>query len=110
MRSATFRARAGSAMCCGPPGVRERRPMTSGESGDQPWSVPVSQAATKVRRLRSRLLAHLEHLDRVADLEIVERAQVDAALEALADFGDIVLEAAQPGDVEAIADDRAVAQ
>src|SRR4029079_14940035 len=34
----------------------------------------------------------------------------DAALEALADLGDVVLEPAQPGDLEALPDDRAVAQ
>src|SRR4051812_40414769 len=45
--------------------------------------------------LQARLLTHLERLDDVVDLDVVERPQTDTALVALADLGRVVLEAAQ---------------
>src|SRR6478609_10808330 len=59
--------------------------------------------------LRARLLPHLEGLDDVADLDVVEVTEVDTALEALADLGDVVLEATQAGDLEALGHDDTVA-
>src|SRR4051812_16474938 len=56
-----------------------------------------------------RLLADLEGLDDVLDLDVVERPQADTALVALADLGDVVLEAAQRLDGEVVGDDDAVA-
>src|SRR3712207_2994695 len=43
----------------------------------------------------ARLLAHLEGLDHVVDLDVVERPQADAALVTLADLGRVVLEPAE---------------
>src|SRR3954468_3067705 len=43
----------------------------------------------------ARLLAHLERLDDVLDLDVVERPQADTALVALADLGRVVLEPAE---------------
>jgi dye decolorizing peroxidase len=54
---------------------------------------PVIDTFSHLRR--ARLLAHLEGLDHVADLDVVEGPEVDAALEALADLGDVVLEPPQ---------------
>src|SRR4051794_4853028 len=58
----------------------------------------------------ARLLAHLVGLDHVLQLEVVERSEVDTALEALADLGDVVLEPAQTRDLDVLGHDRAVAQ
>src|SRR6478736_2001131 len=58
---------------------------------------------------RPRLLSHLIGRDEVLDLEVVERPQVDAALEALADLGDVVLEPAQAGDLDVLGHDDPVA-
>src|SRR5215467_673111 len=55
-----------------------------------------------------RLLPHLVGLDHVADVDVVV-AEADAALVALADFGDVVLEPAQRLDGEALRDHDAVA-
>src|SRR5699024_9145649 len=55
------------------------------------------------------LLLHLVGGDEVLELQVVVRAQVDAALVALADLGDIVLVAAQPGDLDVLRDDRSPA-
>src|SRR3954463_15753791 len=57
----------------------------------------------------ARLLAHLEGLDDVLDLDVVERPQADTALVALADLGDVVLEPAQRLDGQVVGDDDAVA-
>src|SRR3954453_8379921 len=57
----------------------------------------------------ARLLAHLEGLDDVLDLDVVERPQADTALVALADLGDVVLEPAQRIDGQVVGDDDAVA-
>src|SRR4051794_27035387 len=57
----------------------------------------------------ARLLADLERLDDVLDLDIVERPQADTALVALANLGDVVLEAAQRFHREVVGDDHAVA-
>src|SRR5690606_28794229 len=50
------------------------------------------------------LLLHLVGRDDVLELEVVERAQVDTALVALADLGDIVLEASQTGHLDVLGD------
>src|SRR5699024_6474904 len=55
------------------------------------------------------LLLHLVGGDEVLELQVVVRAQVDAALVALADLGDIVLEASQTGDLDVLGDHRALA-
>src|SRR3712207_2156009 len=57
----------------------------------------------------ARLLAHLEGLDDVLDLDVVERPETDAALVALADLGHVVLEATQRLDGQVVRDDDAVA-
>ena len=57
---------------------------------------------------RSGLLTHLVGLDDVLDLDVVEVAEVDTALEPLTDLGDVVLEATQPGDLDALGNDRTV--
>src|SRR6478609_8271179 len=57
----------------------------------------------------ARLLSHLVRGDEVLELEVVVRPQVDAALEALADLGDVVLETAQPGDLDVLRHDDPVA-
>src|SRR3954454_817943 len=57
----------------------------------------------------ARLLAHLEGLDDVLDLDVVERPQADTALVALSDLGDVVLEPAQRLDGQVVGDDDAVA-
>ena len=49
--------------------------------------------------LRRRDALHREHLDHVADLEVVELVEADAALEAGLDLADVVLEAAQRADL-----------
>src|SRR5436190_10031591 len=56
------------------------------------------------------LLPHLVCRDDVVDLDVVVAAEVDTALEAVPDLGDVVLEAAQPLDVEVLRHDLAVAQ
>src|SRR5699024_4284179 len=53
------------------------------------------------------LLLHLVGGDEVLELEVVEGPQVDAALVALADLGDIVLVASQTGDLDVLRDDLA---
>src|SRR4029077_12917974 len=66
------------------------------------------------RRRRGRLevgaldLPRLVDLEHVAFLEVVEALEQDAALEALLDLADVVLEALQLGDPRLV-DDRAVA-
>src|SRR5262252_6999995 len=55
-----------------------------------------------------RNLPHLVGLDHVADVDVVV-AEADAALEALADLGDVVLEPAQRLDGEAFRDHDPVA-
>src|SRR6476469_6314859 len=55
------------------------------------------------------LLAHFVRGDEVAELEVVVGPQVDAALEALADLGDVILEPAQAGDLDVLGDDHTVA-
>src|ERR671910_2287990 len=56
-----------------------------------------------------RLLAHLEGLDDVVDLDVVERPEADAALVALADLGRVVLEPLERLDREVVRHDGAVA-
>src|SRR3712207_5977034 len=57
----------------------------------------------------ARLLAHLERLDDLLDLDVVERPETDTALIALADLGHVVLEATQRLDGEVVGDDDTVA-
>src|SRR6516225_9164611 len=57
----------------------------------------------------SRDLLDLERLDHVADLHVLVAVEADAALEALLDLGDVVLEAPQRADL-AFVDDAVVAQ
>src|SRR4051812_39580232 len=73
------------------------------------WTSPSSRSAVSVpvntrplpccratsAHLRARDLAHLEGLDHVVDLDVVERPQADTALVALADLGRVVLEPAE---------------
>ena len=54
-------------------------------------------------------LLDLVRLDDVADLDVLVPVEADAALEALLDLGDVVLEAAQRADL-ALVDDAVVAQ
>src|SRR5665811_591397 len=56
----------------------------------------------------ARDLAHLVGLDDVVNPDVVEAAQVDTALEALANLGHIVLETTQTGDLDAFANDDTV--
>src|ERR1700710_1579506 len=58
--------------------------------------------------LLPRLLAQLERLDHVIDLDVVERAQPDAALEALADLGRVLLEPLERAHGEVVRHHRAV--
>src|SRR3712207_6152779 len=72
------------------------------------WTSPSSRSAASVPvntltasllptglRSGARDLAHLEGLDDVVDLDVVERPQADTALVALADLGGVVLEPAE---------------
>src|SRR3712207_741729 len=61
------------------------------------------------RGSRARLLAHLEGLDDVLELDVVERPETDTALVAVADLGHVVLEATQRLDGEVVGDDPPVA-
>src|SRR6059058_3056519 len=86
------------------------------------WTSPSSRSAVSVpvntltafplRAARTssgaRLLADLEGLDDVLDLDVVERPQADTALVAVADLGDVVLEAPQRLHGEVVGDDGAV--
>src|SRR5215468_5153371 len=58
--------------------------------------------------LAARLLPHLERLDDVVDLDVVEAAQRDAALEALTDLGGVILEPAQRRDRRVLVNDGTV--
>src|SRR4029450_6995221 len=57
----------------------------------------------------ARLLAHLERLDRVADLDVVVVGERQTALEALADLGCVVLEPLERADREVVGNDQPVA-
>src|SRR3954467_12305432 len=71
------------------------------------WTSPSSRSAVSVPvntltapllpspRSGARDLAHLEGLDHVVDLDVVERPEADTALVALADLGRVVLEPAE---------------
>src|SRR4051812_27328838 len=59
--------------------------------------------------LQARLLTHLERLDDVVDLDVVERPETDTALVALPDLGRVVLEATQRLDGQVVRDHGAVA-
>src|SRR3954452_466279 len=66
------------------------------------------RAGPTCTRSSPRDLAHLEGLHDIAFLDVLEVAQDQTALEALADLGDVVLLAAQRGQVEVVRHDRAV--
>src|SRR4051794_41922364 len=85
------------------------RRLRTGDAAGRPYRTIVrwGRPATGGGRSGSRLLAHLVGLDHVLDLQVVERAQVDAALEALANLGDVVLEPAQAGNLDVLTDDDA---
>src|SRR4051794_7598196 len=74
-------------------------------------TAPVAEAPGPLpcRKLRAGLLPHLERLDDVVDLDVVEATQRDTALEALADLGRIVLEPPQRLDGGVLRHHRAVA-
>src|SRR5690606_37227366 len=57
----------------------------------------------------ARLLDHLDGLDLVADPDVVVLAQADAGLEGRLDLGDVVLEATQRLDRQAVGEHDAVA-
>src|SRR5437016_2889502 len=59
--------------------------------------------------LRARLLPHLVGLDEVTDPEVVVVAERQAALEALADLGRVLLEPLERGDGDVLRHHRAVA-
>src|SRR4051812_13686243 len=94
MRSAIFWARAVSAT--GPPhivGTGAPSTLVTGGGVDgsgRHTARGVPPAPRTSSASGARLLAHLVGGDEVLELEVVERAQVDAALEALADLGDVV--------------------
>src|SRR5690606_2725477 len=73
-------------------------------SEGRPWA-----PLTAVIGSAARLLHHLGRLDLVADLDVVVLAEADTGFEVGLDLGDVVLEAAQRLDGEAIGDDDAVA-
>src|SRR3954466_24215 len=58
-------------------------------------SVPVNTLTAVLSLSGARDLAHLEGLDHVVDLDVVERPQADTALVTLADLGGVVLEPAE---------------
>src|SRR3954453_20102413 len=70
---------------------------------------PLAVGGRRVRFLRARLLAHLEGLDHVLDLDVVERPQADTALIPVANLGHVVLEAAQRLDGQIVGAHHAVA-
>src|SRR6185436_17037417 len=68
--------------------------------GNWEWGItPHSPLPTphSLRRLRDAL--HLEHFDHVANLDVVETLQAQAALEAGLDLGHVVLEALERGEL-----------
>src|SRR5690606_35769743 len=74
--------------------------------------VPVRGARTPHRHPATslaRLLAQLEGLHHVVDLDVVEAPERQAALEALPHLGHVVLLAPQRGDGQVVGDHRAVA-
>src|SRR6478752_3352284 len=56
------------------------------------------------------LLPHLVGLDAVLQLDVVPRTQADAAFEALADLGDVVLEPAERIDLQVVVEHHTTAQ
>ena len=55
---------------------------------------------------RSGFFDHFVGFDNVADLDVVEVFEADAALVALEDFADVVLEAAERGNLAVVHDRR----
>src|SRR4051794_38765012 len=77
-----------------------------GGGGGGGAGLPRRSPAPRARPVASAagLLAQLERLDDVLVLDVVVRPQSDAALEALADLGDVVLEPPQRVDEEIVVD------
>src|SRR4051794_1051113 len=73
--------------------------------GAGPW-----RTRRHLRASDAGLLAQFERLDDVLDLDVVERPEPDTALVALADLGDVVLEATQRLDGEVVGDHDTVAE
>src|ERR1700733_9848215 len=72
-----------------------------------PSSTSRVRAPTYMPGLGPRLLAQLERLDRVTDLQVVV-ADADTALEAFPDLGRVILEPAQRIDGQVVRDNHAV--
>src|SRR6266567_2843886 len=81
------------------------RECTSPSRTSRP-SVPTNTSC--LRCSGPRLLAQLVRLDHVVDLDVVERAEADAALETLPYLRRVVLEPAQRLDRQVVRHDRAV--
>src|SRR5829696_2154909 len=96
----TLRCRSASPTSAAATAYRRRSSATTGRTTDRfsfsEWTSPRRRSATSDpvnnRVLPPRLLAQLERLDHVTDLDVVERAQPDTALVALADLGRVLLE------------------
>src|SRR5262249_10732581 len=88
---------------------RPRRPGSPTGQGEarSGWRHPLRAPG---HRSHPRLLAHLERLDDVADLDVVVVAEGQTALVALADLGRVVLEPLERGDGEVLRHHHAVAQ
>src|SRR4051812_19844055 len=76
------------------------------------WTSPRSRSSDTdpTHMSAPRDFPHLEGLDDVLELDVVQRAESDTALEALAGLRGVVLEPAQRLDGEVVGDDNAVAQ
>src|ERR671910_2392710 len=113
MRSAIFLARAGSAMFSALPRPEDVAPSGSLRvqvyRGKGPRSPPEWRNGDPILELRAGLLPHLDRLDLVADLDVVELAEADTGFEVRAHLGDVVLEATQRLDGKVVADDDAIA-
>src|ERR1035437_986243 len=83
------------------------RGRLSSRAGTTPWGAGGGNPQPPhpgAGRSPARDLAHLVGLDDVVNPDVVEATEVDAALEALANLGHVVLETTQTGDLDALAD------
>src|SRR5215207_7569508 len=111
-----LRCRSASPTSAAATAYRRRSSATTGRTTDRfPFSdrtSPKRRSATSDpvnnRVLPPRLLAQLERLDHVIDLDVVERAQPDTALVALADLGRVLLEPLEGLHGEVVRDHGAV--
>src|SRR5947208_2702349 len=104
MRPARRRARATSAMSASSLGCRRAR-SGSGPAG----AGPVAGLRREAPGSPPGLLAHLEGLDHIVDLDVVV-ADADTALEAIADLGGVFLEPLQRLHGQVVGHHHAVAQ